>query len=241
MTIARAHRGLASVAQEKLAECKSASSSFDSNEEDNSDNQLYTASDEGESLSEALLAVASAEEYAAKISRIQQACLTPLKEDLADWLNKIMDKTDITSQNFMDKLDNGVIVCRLARIISMWCNSNKSKPTDMNIKHNHSDMNSPSRVSSGQQHTATPAPNIATPVHMTMTSSYFKSSSTTSLNCGNVSTGPLRIDQTKIWEDAKCKTFYARDNVCNFIRWSKEFGVNQSVLFESDDLVLHGK
>lgn len=51
----------------------------------------------------------------------------------------------------------------------------------------------------------------------------------------------IQMDQTKIWEDARCRTFYARDNVCNFIRWSKEFGVNQSVLFESDDLVLHGK
>lgn len=51
----------------------------------------------------------------------------------------------------------------------------------------------------------------------------------------------IKMDQTKIWEYAKCRTFYARDNVCNFIKWSKEFGVNQSVLFESDDLVLHGK
>lgn len=51
----------------------------------------------------------------------------------------------------------------------------------------------------------------------------------------------IRMNQIKIWEDAKCRTFYARDNVCNFIKWSKEFGVNQSVLFESDDLVLHGK
>lgn len=51
----------------------------------------------------------------------------------------------------------------------------------------------------------------------------------------------IRMNQTKIWEDAKHRTFYARDNVSNFIRWSKEFGVNQSVLFESDDLVLHGK
>lgn len=47
--------------------------------------------------------------------------------------------------------------------------------------------------------------------------------------------------QTKIWEDAKCRTFYARDNVSNFLRWTRGFGVNQSVLFESDDLVLHGK
>lgn len=51
----------------------------------------------------------------------------------------------------------------------------------------------------------------------------------------------IKMHQTKIWDDAKCRTFYARDNVCNFIKWSKDFGVNRSVLFESDDLVLHGK
>lgn len=72
------------------------------------------------------------------------------------------------------------------------------------------------------------------------------SSSATSLNAIFPSTNQFlnnltRMHQTKIWEEAKCRTFYARDNVCNFIKWSKEFGVNQSVLFESDDLVLHGK
>lgn len=61
------------------------------------------------------------EEYAAKIAKIQQACLTPLKEDLADWLNNIMKISYITTENFMDKLDNGVVVCRLAKIISQWC------------------------------------------------------------------------------------------------------------------------
>lgn len=76
-------------------------------------------------------------------------------------------------------------------------------------------------------------------------------SSTTNLNSSSGYNGThhldqflnnlIRMEQTKIWEGAKCRTFYARDNVSNFIRWSREFGVNQSVLFESDDLVLHGK
>lgn len=70
---------------------------------------------------EALLAVSSTEEYAAKILAIQQACLKPLKEDLADWLNKIMSTSLITSDNFMHKLDNGVTICHLAKIISVWC------------------------------------------------------------------------------------------------------------------------
>lgn len=77
--------------------------------------------EEDNSTNEALLAVASAEEYASKISRLQEACLRPLKEDLADWLNKILNTSTITTDNFMDKLDNGVIICRLAKIISIWC------------------------------------------------------------------------------------------------------------------------
>lgn len=77
--------------------------------------------DESESTSEEILAVASAEEYAAKIIKLQQACLIPLKTDLADWLNKILKTSNITTENFMDKLDNGVVICRLAKIISSWC------------------------------------------------------------------------------------------------------------------------
>lgn len=85
--------------------------------EDNCDNDEF---DENSSETEQL-AVVSAQEYAAKIIKIQQACLIPLKEDLADWLNKILKTSQITTSNFMDKLDNGVIICRLAKIISLWC------------------------------------------------------------------------------------------------------------------------
>lgn len=77
--------------------------------------------DDSDYYDETMLAVVSAEEYAAKIIKLQQACLTPLKEDLADWLNKILGSTKITADNFMDKLDNGVIICKLAKIISSWC------------------------------------------------------------------------------------------------------------------------
>lgn len=139
----------------------------------------------------AQLAVASAEEYAAKIVKLQQACLIPLKEDLADWLNKILKTSQITTYNFMEKLDNGVILCRLAKIISQWCKQLQQQQQQQQINHHH--------------------------IHH----------------------HHFRIQQIKIWEGAKCRTFYARDNVCNFIRWSRDFGVNRSVVFESDDLVLH--
>ncbi|GFY45948.1 growth arrest-specific protein 2 [Trichonephila inaurata madagascariensis] len=52
-----------------------------------------------------------------KIAMKQEQHLIPLKEDLADWLNKTLEVEDITASNFMDKLDNGVIICKLARLI----------------------------------------------------------------------------------------------------------------------------
>lgn len=52
-----------------------------------------------------------------KIAMKQEQHLIPLKEDLADWLNKTLEVDDITVANFMDKLDNGVIICKLARLI----------------------------------------------------------------------------------------------------------------------------
>lgn len=88
---------------------------------DNSTMSIDDSQEEEDSLSEALLAITTAEEYAAKITKLQQACLRPLKEDLADWLNKVMKTSVITTDNFMQKLDNGVFICRLAKIISLWC------------------------------------------------------------------------------------------------------------------------
>lgn len=111
------------------------------------DDEQSRDQDSDESPNEALLAVASAEEYAAKIIKLQQACLLPLKEDLADWLNKIMNVSTITKENFMDKLDNGVVICRLAKVISNWCyqqqlGNNQQQPQRelsqaRNTKHSH--------------------------------------------------------------------------------------------------------
>lgn len=43
----------------------------------------------------------------------------------------------------------------------------------------------------------------------------------------------------KCWENAKSQSFYARDNVCNFLKWCRKFGVRDAVIFESEDLVSH--
>ncbi|KAG9511386.1 GAS2-like protein pickled eggs, partial [Fragariocoptes setiger] len=195
----------------------------------------------------------TAEEYSAKIVKLQQAYLTPLKEDLADWLNKILNVDYITANNFMDKLDNGVIVCKLAKIISNWCNENhpiniSAVDTKRCLDNTSSIQNSASPSSSGystnHQHlgvtTATTTSSLTSPSNLSANSSSNSYSSTPTRKLSKSANFLVAPMQAKIWEDAKCRTFYARDNVCNFIKWTRELGVNQSVIFETDDLVLHG-
>lgn len=88
-------------------------------------------------MADAVLTVTSYEEYTAKIVALQQACLTPLKEDLADWLNKIMNLEDIKANNFMNRLDNGVIICRLAKIISIWCDEHQKSQQQSSTSNNN--------------------------------------------------------------------------------------------------------
>ncbi|XP_060555409.1 growth arrest-specific protein 2-like isoform X2 [Ruditapes philippinarum] len=47
---------------------------------------------------------------------MQEESMGPLKEDLADWIAKTLE-IDISSENFMDVLDNGVHLCDLANVI----------------------------------------------------------------------------------------------------------------------------
>lgn len=46
--------------------------------------------------------------------------LFPIKEDLAEWLSKIMG-IDITAHNFLDVLENGVFLCKLVQRVQDIC------------------------------------------------------------------------------------------------------------------------
>ena len=59
------------------------------------------------------------------------------------------------------------------------------------------------------------------------------------LSSGSVSSSVFRISSVKCWEGAKSQSFYARDNVSNFIKWCRYLGVREAVIFETEDLVLH--
>ncbi|KAH7938818.1 hypothetical protein HPB52_000761 [Rhipicephalus sanguineus] len=106
------------------------------------------------------------------------------KRRAARWLRDVLHVEDITADNFLDKLDNGVVVCRLAKLIQARAE-----------------------------------------------------------HCCQLSGSSKVVPsfEFKCWENAKSGTFFARDNVDNFLRWCRKFGVNESVMFESDGLVLHNQ
>ncbi|XP_044734789.1 growth arrest-specific protein 2-like isoform X2 [Chrysoperla carnea] len=125
-----------------------------------------------------------AELYQEHVLSTQNRQLYPLQEDLADWLNKTVGVDHITGENFFDALDNGVIVCHLARVIQ--------------DKARHA-------------------------VH------------------GGYAKGPVPVIRGRCWETAARRSFFARDNMENFIHFCRKLGVHENLLFESDDLVLHGQ
>jgi hypothetical protein len=71
-----------------------------------------------------------AEEYSKRIQKLQEDFLYPLKEDLAEWINRIMQNSDLTAENFIERLDNGVLILRMAKIIESQCSNNMFDNTE---------------------------------------------------------------------------------------------------------------
>ncbi|XP_076179267.1 growth arrest-specific protein 2 [Ptiloglossa arizonensis] len=125
-----------------------------------------------------------AEFYHERLHSAQSRQLLPLQEDLADWINKTLNGDYVTGDNFFDSLDNGVVVCRLARVI--------------------------------------------------------QEKARLAIDAGRAK-GPGPVIRGRCWENAARRTFFSRDNMENFIQFCRRLGVHENLLFESDDLVLHGQ
>lgn len=120
-------------------------------------------------------------DISACIAERAEQSLAPMKEDLVEWLRKLFE-VEITVENFMEFLDNGVLVSQVAELVHAaaeeYYRQGKSKKS---------------------------VPKFVMRYH----------------------------------KKAKSGTFFARDNVAFFLDWCRCFGVSESVLFESDGLVMH--
>lgn len=121
------------------------------------------------------------EDYETRRAEQQTESLIPLKEDLAEWIQRLLD-IPITTETFLQVLDNGAALCRLAFLI-------QSKAEEASRE--------------GKCQETIPR---------------------------------LRF---RCRENAKSRTWYARDNTANFLRWCRDFGINEGCMFESEDLVCH--
>lgn len=119
-------------------------------------------------------------DFTTKIAERFEQELLPMKEDVAEWLSRVLHE-EITAENILDCLENGVLVCKLAQIVQ-----------------------------------------------------------TAAQDCikAGKSVKPLAPFSSKFHQNAKAGTFFARDNAAHFLQWCRQIEVQDSVLFESDGLVL---
>ncbi|XP_076682057.1 GAS2-like protein pickled eggs isoform X1 [Andrena cerasifolii] len=122
--------------------------------------------------------------------------LVAMKEDLAEWLNALYPELRINVDNFMDRLDTGVALC----------------------KHSNNVRKAASEYVARRQ---------ARKISMTR-------SITSSLAV------PMsQLSDVAFLPNAKAGTFFARDNVSNFIGWCRNsLGIIECLLFETDDLIM---
>nr|XP_012141434.1 PREDICTED: GAS2-like protein 1 isoform X2 [Megachile rotundata] len=122
--------------------------------------------------------------------------LVAMKEDLAEWLNALYPELRINVDNFMDRLDTGVALCKHAN----------------NVRKSAAEY-----VARRQARKISMTRSITSSLALPMS----------------------QLSDVAFLPNAKAGTFFARDNVSNFIGWCRNsLGIIECLLFETDDLIM---
>ncbi|XP_059352911.1 uncharacterized protein LOC130691793 isoform X3 [Daphnia carinata] len=174
--------------------------------------------------------------YQSTIMEQQLRHLEPLREDLADWLNKILELDYLTSSNFMDMLDTGVLVCHLARRI-------QGIAKDVVTSRSRALFGDGVDAATKYDDASTAALLNGPPDNVKQAQQYLQALLRSTNNQANLLAAAKAVPQGRIrcWERAAKGSFFSRENACNFLNFCRQLGIHENLLFESEDLVLHGQ
>lgn len=186
-----------------------------------------------------------------------------MKEDLAEWLNQLYPDLELTPENFFAQLETGAIICRHANNVTLMgrtmlqqdslhqqdspsnesnygrsISNNEQNSSNNHINNNHQfhlRANSNSPMSSASSNDFSLCSNSSNSKSSTRLVS--PRQSITSLSPRVADINWFRVKMIPYKEQARAGTFFARDNICQFILWCRSLNILECLLFETDDLV----
>lgn len=155
--------------------------------------------------------------------RSNEEYLIAMKEDLAEWLNTLYT-LDITADNFLNRLETGVILCKYVNyflifflvmfsILLIWFDYNNKTCFLLTLNRHANSVLRTARE--WKEHNADFSAALS---HLVLT------------------VVDLHRD-VPVKANAAPGTFQARDNVANFIEWCRRIHIKECLRFETEDLV----
>lgn len=175
-----------------------------------------------------------------------------MKEDLAEWLNQLYPDLDLSPENLFSQLETGAIICRHANNVTLMgrnliqdtshnslnessYGSITNEPNNNNQHHHRANSNSPMSSASSNDFSLCSSSSNSKSINTQHISPRQSITSLSSRAVNDINWFWVKIIPYK--EKAKPGTFFARDNICQFILWCRSLNILECLLFETDDLV----